>query len=362
MSKPAPIDLEGLPEADLRHVQVLTDGTGILQHASYGAPNHDHGYCSDDNARALIAGALHSRLYGYDEQIMPIQEYLGFLNYAFNDRTGRFRNFMSYDRQWLEDIGSEDSHGRTIWALGVTVAMAPNEAVSGLAQDLLVRALPPIGAFPYIRSKAFSLIGLDAYLSVEPDDVQAGQVRADLAEQLYAAYVQNAHPDWPWWEDVVTYANAKLPHALLLCGQALGRQDWVEAALLALRWLIGVQMAEDGHLTIIGNRGWLVRGGGRARLAQQPLEAHAIVLAALTATRITGDRAWVDVALRALEWFLGRNDRGLPLYNADTGGCHDGLEDDQVNANQGAESTLAYLSSVLELHAYRRRSQSDQST
>ena len=347
------VDLDHLPEIDLRHFLALTDGTGMFQHALFGSPDYHHGYCIDDNCRALIASVIYRNLApDAAEPHVPMQRYLAFISYAFNPEKRQFRNFMSFDRKWLEEVGSEDSHARTLWALGTAVRRGPNDDIRLHARRLFHDALPAAENFPYIRSWAFTLIGIDEFLAVEPEDQHTTGMRALLAEKLFERYQAAAVDDWPWWENVVTYDNAKLSHALLLSGEAMGREDMKEAALTSLRWLIDVQTAEDGRLSIIGNQGWMTRSGIRAHFDQQPLEAHAVVHASLVAARITGDGRWVEHALRGVRWFLGENDLGLPLYNSETGGCHDGLLDGSVNANQGAESTLAYLLSVLELHQY----------
>lgn len=343
-----------LPEIDLRQLHRLTDDTGIFQHAMFAAPDPNHGYCIDDNARALIAALLYGDLRGHDEREVPLTRYLSFLAYAFNDKTQRFRNFMGYDRRWLEDEGSPDSQGRTIWALGLAVRLAPDEMARGLARNLLKKALPATEQLAFLRSRAFALIGLCEYLLAQPEDDHARRVARTHAQHLFEAWQRAASDDWPWWEDVVTYDNAKLPHAMMLAGRTLDRPEMIEPACRALTWLLDVQTAEDGHLSIIGNDGWLRRDGHRARFDQQPLEAYALVHACLLAARTTGESAWLEHAWRCFEWFRGDNDLGVPLYHEDTGGCQDGLLPDGANMNQGAESTLAYLLSVLELHHAQR--------
>lgn len=342
-----------LPPIDLRQLLRMTDGTGILQHALFAAPDPNHGYCIDDNARALIAAVLVADLQGHDDQVVPLTRYLSFLAYAYNDKTGRFRNFMSYDRRWLEEEGSTDSQGRTIWALGLTVRLAPDDMVHGLAQNLLKRALPATDSLQPIRSRAFALIGLNEYLCAEPDDDHARRIRDKHANALLDAFATHATDDWPWCEDLVTYDNAKLPHALLVSGRSMQRDDMIDMGLRALRWLLEVQTAPEGHLSIIGNDGWLRRGGEKARFDQQPLEAYAIVHGCLAAAGITGDDTWAESAWNCFRWFHGQNDVGEPLYHEDTGGCQDGLSETGPNRNQGAESSLAYLLCTLELHRYR---------
>jgi len=341
------------PEVDLRQLLKMTDDTGMLQHALYSVPNPEHGYCIDDNARALIAALLHAERFGYDEQVVPLHRYLMFMAYAYNEETGVFRNFMSYDRHWLEDTGSPDSQGRAIWALGTAVATAPDDDTRDLADELIRKALPGVNGFIDLRSRAFALIGLDAYLKVKPDNQEACALHNRYAQELFSAFQSHACENWPWCEQVATYDNAKLCHALVLCGRSMGRDEMIEQGLKSLRWLLDVQRAKDGHLSIIGNQGWLPRDGEKAPFDQQPLEAYALVNACLIAAEISGDRAWTDEAWRCFQWFTGYNDLGVSLFAPDTGGCMDGLQIQGANRNQGAESTLAYLLSVLELHKFK---------
>ena len=355
-----------LPEIDLRQMLVLTDETGILQHAKYATPDLHHGYCTDDNCRALLAAVKYFALgegnhnksgCTRDDLLTATQRYLAFLAYAFNSETGRFRNFMEYDRNWLEEIGSEDSHARTLWCLGTTVRLGPTADVRDYAEELYLQSLPAADSFGHLRPRAYTLLGIYEYLQVRPDHEQSLQLKARLAEDLLEVYRENATDDWPWWEDRLSWGNAKLPHALLISGSRLGRQDMLEAGLKSLRWVLDVQTGEDGQLSIIGNRGWYDRGKERARFDQQPIEAKGGVQACLAAAAVTGDPHWTAEAKRCYEWFLGRNDAGVPLYNPETGGCQDGLAPDGANSNQGAESTLAYVLTVLELRHYARARQ-----
>ena len=341
-----------LPKIDLRHLLKMTDDTGLFQHALYSVPDPHHGYCIDDNARALLTALIHAELFGHDEHIVPLHRYLMFMAYAFNNEAGVFRNFMSYDRRWLEDAGSPDSQGRAIWALGTAVAHAPDGDTHDLASELFRKALPGISAFEHLRSKAFALIGLSEWLAVEPGDQSTQSLRDRYANDIYEAFQQHGSEDWPWCEPLVTYDNAKLCHALLVCGAAMYNSEMIQQGLDSLRWLLDVQRADRGHLSIIGNDGWLPRGGQRTRFDQQPLEAHALVHGCLAAAKISQDRSWADEAWRCFRWFTGENDLGVSLYAEESGGCMDGLQSNGVNRNQGAESTLAYLLSVLELHRY----------
>ena len=358
------LKLEPLPEIDLRHLRRLTDDTGIFQHAVYATPDPNHGYCIDDNARAMIAGLLHAQLRGHDEQTIPLHTYLGFIAYAYNAQTQKFRNFMDYSRRWLENEGSHDSQGRAIWSLGLTAAHGPTVPIRQLARDLYQRALDKIDSIDgieYDRSWAFALLGIDAFLDAHPDHAPSRESFERFGHQLYDLLQQNRRDDWPWWEELVTYDNAKLPHGLLVAGSRLGHPDMTRAGFETLRWILDQQRSQDDkdrpYLSIIGNDGWLRRGHTRARYDQQPLEAYALVDACLYAARLadTPDqrRDWESEARLCFDWFLGRNDEARPLFDPDTGGSRDGLQPDGVNKNQGAESSLAYLLSVLEMHRYR---------
>jgi len=339
--------VEQLPILNLRHLQLITDDTGVLQHCAYTIPNREHGYCTDDQARALLATTMCYAQFQNKKVIPLIQKYLAFLFHAFNRENGRFRNFMSYDRHWLEAAGSEDAHGRALWSLGVVVRDGPNEAIRSLATRLFNEGLAMIEPFTSPRAWAFALVGLHSYLEAYAGDAEARRLRDLLVDRLHRAFKQNADAGWFWCEDVVTYDNAKLPHALLLAGRRLPDPDVFKTGLRALEWLLEQQTAETGHLCLIGNAGWLTRDGYRSNFDQQPLDAMALVEACIEAFRGTGDFRWVKEARRCLNWFLGFNDLNLPLYDFTTGGCYDGLTPQGVNANQGAESTLAWLISLL---------------
>jgi glycosyltransferase involved in cell wall biosynthesis len=339
--------VEQLPRLNLQHLLLITDDTGILQHCVYTTPNREHGYCTDDQARALIATTMCHSLFENKMVIPLIQKYLAFLFHAFNRENGRFRNFMSYDRHWLETAGSEDAHGRALWSLGVVVRDAPNDAVHFLAARLFNEGLGAIEPFTSPRAWAYALVGLHSYMEAYAGDAEARRLRDLLTDRLYRAFRENADAGWLWCEDVVTYDNAKLPHALLVAGRRIPDSGIFWTGLQTLEWLLEQQTAENGHLCLIGNAGWLTREGRRSNFDQQPLDAMALVEACIEAFRGTGDFRWIVEARRCLNWFLGFNDLNLPLYDFTTGGCYDGLTPQGVNANQGAESTLAWLISLL---------------
>ena len=341
-----------LPYPKLDHLLVLTDGTGILQHARFDVPDRDHGYCTDDNARALIVSlqAQHVLAEKDNDNGVLSHRYLSFLQHAFNPDNGRFRNFMGYDRQWREDEGSEDSHGRAMWALGQTVLDSPLHGMASAAMALFEQALPRAVELKPIRSVAYTLLGIEAYLRRFSGATEVRRAHAVLAERLHTAFVKHATPDWPWPEDQLTYANGLLPHALIASGARLENEAMLQMGLTSLEWLNSLQVDPKGHFVPIGNRGWFNRNGTRARFDQQPIEVEHVTDAGLEAFRVTGEQRWLDEARRCFEWFLGRNDIGQPVCDHATGGCRDGLQPEGLNNNQGAESTLAWLHSLIAMH------------
>ena len=339
-----------LPEIRLDHLSRMTDSTGIFQHAILTVPNFSEGYCTDDNARAFILSTLLDELKEEPARVRTLSTtYAAFLNYAFDDKTKRFHNFLSFDRRWLDEQGSEDCHARALWALGVGVGRSPHRSFQIMAGQLFARALPVVTEFTSPRAWAFCLIGIHEYLRRLSGDRSVSQIREALIARLMDIFDRASHPDWPWFEEELSYDNAKLAHALILSGRANGHQKAFDRGLQALRWLVEVQTSENGHFRPIGSNGFYHRGGTRSTFDQQPIEAHAMVSACLEAYRATSDSWWYEQAHRAFDWFLGWNDLGLELHSVNTGGCHDALHVDRVNANQGAESTLAFLLSLAEM-------------
>jgi glycosyltransferase involved in cell wall biosynthesis len=343
-----------LPEIKLDHLRRMTDGTGMLQHAKFTVPDRTHGYCVDDNARALIVAVTAQDLHPLDSSLGDLASiYLSFLGYAFNGQTGRFRNFMSYDRRWLEETGSEDSHGRALWGLGIAVALGRDKGHVSFASDLFQRALDSVEHFTSPRAVAFGIIGIHAYLSRYSSDGRVKRMRKILADQLMAWFRNCATEDWPCCEDILSYDNARLPQALLLSGQWLPDREMLEMGLRMLEWLHKVQTDETGrHFAAIGNDGWFTRDGEKARFDQQPLEAAAMVDACIEAFNCTRDEEWIAYAYRCLNWYQGENDLGVPLCDYATGGCRDGLEAQGANENQGAESTLCWLMALLAVYSH----------
>jgi hypothetical protein len=341
-----------LPELKLDHLFRMSDSTGIFQHASFTVPNFAEGYCTDDNARALVLALLLQRL-GHNSPSLGAlaTTCAAFLNHAFDRKSGRFRNFMSFDRHWLEEVGSEDCQGHALWALGLCVSQAGQGSFQMLAAQLFEQALPVAADFASPRAWAFTLIGIDEYLRRFSGDRRANQIREALTTRLMQSYGDTATADWHWFEEVVSYVNAKLPHALILSGRCMNAAPMLETGLRALRWLVKVQTSASGAFQPIGSNGFYRRGQERAQFDQQPIEAQATISACIEAYHATGDMFWVAEARRAFEWFLGRNDLGLALYDAGTGGCRDGLHVDRLSQNQGAESTLAFLLALAEEQA-----------
>jgi glycosyltransferase involved in cell wall biosynthesis len=339
-----------LPDLKLSHLSRMTDSTGIFQHAVLTVPNFSEGYCTDDNARAFILAVLLSELGEEPERVRTLATtYAAFLHHAFDLRVKRFHNHMSFDRRWLDEQGSEDCQGRALWALGVGVGRSPYRSFQIMAGQLFVLALPALTELTSPRAWAFGLIGIHEYLRRLSGDSLVNQTREILTSRLMELFERTAQPDWRWFQEDLTYDNAKLPHALILSGRATGQQAVLERGLQALRWLTELQISEKGHFRSIGTNGFYRRGGMRANFDQQPIEAQAMVSACLEAYRATSDLWWYEQAQRAFDWFIGWNDLGLELCSPKTGGCRDGLHVDRVNRNQGAESTLAFLLSLGEM-------------
>jgi glycosyltransferase involved in cell wall biosynthesis len=342
--------LADLPEMKLDHLYRMTDSTGVFEHAIMAVPNFSTGYCTDDNARALILTVLLEELGEDSPRLLDAATtYAAFLQYAFDPVLKRFRNDMEFNRHWKDEALSEDCCGRAILALGTCVGRSKNSGFQALAGQVFAQALAPVTRFSSPRAWALALMGADEYLHRFHGDRQVSQVRDALTDLLMGLYERTATPEWPWFEDSVTYMNAALPHALIVSGRWSSRPNVLETGLKTLRWLTKIQTAEGGYLRPIGSNGFYKRGGERAHFDQQPIEVQTMVSACLEAYRCTSDDYWFNQARRAFDWFLGRNDLGLFLYDPNTGGCRDGLHVDRVNQNQGAESTLAFLVSLAEM-------------
>ncbi len=341
-----------LPALKLDHLHRLTDDTGMLQHATFAVPNYSEGYTTDDNARALVLTILLEQL-GQTEPLANdnlASRYLAFLGHAFNSANGRFRNFLSYACTWNEAQGSEDSHGRALWALGTVLGRSKDQALRGAAGHLFEIAVPAVVAFTSPRAWAFALLGIEEYLNCFPGDRDAQKMSAVLATRLVEIHAANQSPDWAWFEDVLAYSNARLAQAVLIAGRRNSDRHMISIGLGALDWLSEIQRCtQKNHFVPIGSQGFYRKGCERARFDQQPVEAAGAVSACLEAYRATGDDRWRKEAWCAFNWFLGDNDLQIALYDVTTGGCRDGLHPERVNENQGAESTLAFLTAQVEM-------------
>ncbi len=344
-----------LPQVNLNHLRHMTDDTGMLQHAKFTVPNRAHGYCLDDNARALIVAARAYNLNRNDTSLINLSSiYLSFLDSAFDPQTGRFRNFMSYERQWLEAIGSADSHGRALWALGMVAGWGQNSGQVALATRLFHDALPALEGFSDSRPISFPILGIEAYLRRNEDDRQVLSLLESLGNRLQERFRNFATKDWQWHEAELTYDNGRLPEALMACGRVTGNKDMVALGIDVLSWLRDIQVdPSNGWFAPVGNHGWFPKSGDKAQYDQQPLEAAAMIDASIEAYECTQREEWIELASTCFNWYLGQNDQQRQLYDYASGGCRDGLTAHGVNENQGAESTLSYLCSLLAIYNLR---------
>lgn len=354
----AGVKIYPLPELNLDHLFTMSDQTGIFQHAIYNVPNFHEGYCTDDTARAFIFTVLLEDWQGRAPEVERLAStYVAFLWHAFDGNICRFRNFMSFSRQWLEVHGSEDSHCRALWAVATALGRSKNPGHRSICALLFQRGLPPVARFSSPRSWAFALIAIHEYFRTLSGDRVVNQMRDTLTTLLTELFRANATPDWMWFERIVTYDNAKLSHAMILSGHWTSNKGALDIGLSSLRWLLDAQTTSTGDFSPIGCHGFWPRDGKRAQFDQQPLEAHAMISACLEAFSITRDDTWKNAARRCFEWFLGRNDLGQPLYDETTGGCRDALLQDHLNQNQGAESSLAFYLSLLEIRRVEETNQ-----
>jgi hypothetical protein len=337
----------------LGHFIVMCDDTGIFQHAVLGVPDRHHGYCVDDNARALLLcckiGAGPEAAFA--RKMAP--RFAAFIQHAWNHDCGRFRNFMGYDRRWLEPAGSEDSHGRTLWALGVSAGWRDDPLIGQWAARLFTDALPTVEAFTSPRAWAFALLGLAGYCPAHPHDLRSARLRLVLAERLNRRLECCEPADWVWFEQRLSYDNARLCEALIVTGTALGEQHLIDTGLRSLAWLIERQTTRAGHFRPVGTEGFL-NGQRQPPVAfdQQPVEAPATIAACLAAFSHDPAALWRTAADRAFAWFSGANDLGVALVDPADGSCRDGLHPDRANENRGAESVLSYLISCADMREF----------
>jgi hypothetical protein len=343
------------PEMKIGHFLSMCDDTGLFQHAVHSVPDRSHGYCVDDNARALL---LACALNNPGEQSLSealTARFAAFVQHAWNPDTRRFRNFMGFNRTWLEASGSEDSHARTLWALGECARTDSSPSRRRWAASLFAEALRPAEAFRSPRAWAFTLLGLDAYCAAAPDDLRAREIRAVLADKLMGILASVETPEWVWFEEGLTYDNARLPQALMVTGMATQTRGYVDAGLRSLRWLMTQQTASTGHFRPVGTAGFGEQRKPARAFDQQPVEATATIAACLAAWRADDDDTrWEIMATSAFAWFLGSNDLSVPLVDLQTGSCRDGLHPDRANENRGGESVVCYLLGLAEIRQLAR--------
>ncbi len=343
-----------VPEIRLAHLVSMCDDTGLFQHAVRSLPDRSHGYCTDDNSRALLVACA---LNADEEQGLPealTARLAAFVQHAWNPDTRRFRNFMSFERRWLEEVGSEDSHGRTLWALGVCARSDAMPARRRWAASLFAEALPAVEGFSSPRAWAFTLLGLDAYSAAVATDATVDNLRRQLADRLMSLMSAVETQKWAWFEEGLAYDNARLPQALILTGVALGADDYVAAGLRSLRWLMALQTAGTGVFRPVGSDSFGAKRQPPLAFDQQPLEAAATISACIAAWHAEGDARWKRDAARAFAWFMGSNDLSLPLVDPETGSCCDGLHPDRANENRGGESAVSYLLGLAEIRQLAR--------
>jgi len=318
-------------------IQRMTDGVGMLQHAVYSVPNRDHGYCIDDNARALMVAVRRDD----DQSAKLAPTFAAFLQHGWNPDLRRFRNFMGYDRQWLESAGSEDSNGRTLWALGLAASRSPSPGLRDWALQLFEEAAPHAGELGAPRARAFAALGGYELLQARPDHGLARCLLEQSAEQLMHAHFRYSREGWDWFEPELAYDNARLPEALIRAGRVLDEPKMVDCGLATLSWLTRQQTGPRGTFRPVGCHGFCRPYAPPLAFDQQPVEAAATIDAAAAAHEANGQERWRQVARDAFAWFFGDNDAGVPLADSRDGSCFDGLMATGINRNQGAESILS---------------------
>ncbi|MHC4539637.1 MAG: glycosyltransferase family 4 protein [Planctomycetota bacterium] len=333
-----------VPEPSLAHLKKLTDDTGLYQHAKFTIPNRAYGYCTDDNARAVIAATRYYAQYSEPQALELLDTYLSFVIHSQNE-DGTIRNFMDFDRTWCKNEPANDAFGRVLWAFGTVMASPPNPAYLSIVKDCfdmsvgrVMRQLP--------RGMAYSILGMSDYLKHFPG---ASEIKRQLelaADGLVTQYEESSYPDWQWFEESLTYDNGVLPHALFVAASTLGNKKYREIAEKTCGFLLANTFNGE-HFSFVGCKGWHERGGPRATFDQQPIEAASTVLMLRAAYDVTQNDRFLTLQRKAFDWFLGQNDLRIPVYDFRTKGCNDGLTPDGVNTNQGAESTLSFLLGLL---------------
>ena len=358
-----------LPALRLDHLRQLSDATGILHNATHCVPAFAEGYRTPDNAHALRLTVLLEETGNAGSGVRSLAAtYAAFIGHAFTPETGGFHDHLSFERTWLDDARSEEALGEVVWALGTCIGRSQTPGLQRWAAQLFDRALPAIIATTSPRAWALGLLGIHEYFRRLSGDRVAEQARESFTEKLLAKFHRNQRPDWLWFEPELGYANAWLPHALILAGRWNGHSEALETGLSSLRWLLRRQTAASGHFRA-SNGGATFPPDSPAQLDQMPAEAGATVAACIEAHAATQNDFWMDEARRAFEWFLGRNDLGESLYDPTTGGCCDALHVDRLNLNQGADATLAFLLALQQmrlleatLHSYNQPATTHEAT
>lgn len=340
-----------IPNFTTEHLERLTDCTGLIQHSNGCVPDYNTGYCLDDNARALIVSLIAYKQTGEKKYLSQINTFLSFLMYMQED-DGSFKNYLSYDRKLKgSEKGSDDAFGRAIWALGILIQLSPNESLFHVALDLFNRAIAHFSALKYVRGYANCILGLYHYLKKFPDQKEYIEILTDLADKLVEKYEIQKSNNWDWFETMVTYDNGLIPAALYLASKYSDNKIYFDVAD-ATRKTIEEKCLVKGELTLIGNKEWWIKNHKTYEFAQQPIDAMAMIIMYKCAYRCTSDKKYIENMKICFDWFFGKNDLNLPVYDQITCGCHDGLENLEVNRNQGAESTIAYLLSWLVTKPY----------
>lgn len=340
-----------LPEINLNHFRIITDDTGIFQHCTMNIPNREHGYTTDDNARALIVAIKNWNLLKNDEMLRYITIYLSFLLHAYDDNSENVRNFMNYQREWIDTKLSEDTAGRMIWALGYTLKHAPSTSTHILALNLFKKIIAHVLHFTSPRAWALIVTGSIYYLSVYPGDLEIKNIAATLSKRISDQFKVNMDKDWVWLENSVAYENARIPQALISFGGFYNDRQMLNLGLDALKWIVKIQTDEKNNkFSLVGNKGWLIRNGKKAKFDQQPVEIAALIDAAYEAYLYSNEKYYEDIVEMGIDWFLGNNDIGGNVYDFSSGGSRDGIHSLGVNLNEGAESTLSWLLSLHRLY------------
>lgn len=339
------LDPHLLPDFTLAHIKRLTDDTGIVQHAKYGIPNLKEGYCSDDNSRALLMTAMAHNKHKTDDTVKLMPIYLSYLHFMQNE-DGSFRNFLSFSRSYIDEIGSEDSFGRTIWALGYLIKYSPNQSYHRLGMDVFQKSISYFKQLTHLRGIANTILGISYYLRKFPEDLTVKNIMREITEKIINFYNAEKSGDWNWFENILTYDNAIIPLSLFHAAEFLKDETILKTAIESTAFLESVTM-KNGYLKPIGSNGWFRKGGESADFAQQSIDVMGMVLLFFRAYEVTKENKYLDKMFISYMWYLGKNDLNIPVYDFETGGCNDGLEEYGLNKNQGAESTLSYLISHL---------------